>query len=260
MKELTSTSTPKKGPSVPAIPSVERRMFLRALGLTTVSAAAFMTACQNSINDMSPAANSGARVGADGAVSFGMGNIAILNYAYALEQLETAFYYTVVEKGTFKNDPTTEKIFKDIHDHELVHREFFKVALGGNAIGELEFDVSSIDFKNQREVLNIARVLEDTGVAAYNGVGPYIQLGSTPESKAAALLYLNLAGKIVSVEARHASLISSILQPNGGLFAGDYVVNNMGLEASLTIMEVLGRAGKYIKTKIDPSSLISLTM
>ena len=258
MEELKSTATPRKGPSIPAIPSVERRMFLRALGLTTVSVAAFMTACQNSVNDMAPSKNSGARIGADG-VSFGEGNIAILNYAYALEQLETAFYMAVVEKGTFKNDPETEKIFKDIHDHELVHREFFKVALGSNAIGELEFDVSSIDFSNSREVLNTARVLEDTGVAAYNGVGPYISLGSTAESKKAALLYLTLAGKIVSVEARHASLISSVLQPGGGLFAGDYVVNNNGLEAELSVMQVLGRAGKYIKTQIDPSSLLSLT-
>ncbi|MFD1145107.1 ferritin-like domain-containing protein [Larkinella insperata] len=246
MEELTSTSTPKKGSSVAAIPSVERRMFLRALGLTTVSASAFLAACQNSINDVAPKI-SGARISAEG-VSFGEGDFAILNYAYALEQLETAFYMAVIEKKTFPAGSKEEMVFKDIHDHELVHREFFKLALGSNAIGDLEFDVSSIDFSNRREVLNTARVLEDTGVAAYNGAGPLLS-NST---------FLTLAGKIVSVEARHAALISTILQPNGALFAGDYVVDNNGLERPLTISEVLGRAGKYIKTPINPASLLAL--
>lgn len=249
MEELTSTSTPKKGPSVPAIPSVERRMFLRALGLTTVSAAAFLTACQNSINDVAPK-YSGARLSANG-VSFGEGDFAILNYAYALEQLETAFYMAVIEKKTFAAGSKAEMIFKDIHDHELIHREFFKLAIPADKrIGDLEFDVSSIDFTNRQEVLNTARVLEDTGVAAYNGAGPLISKANS--------IYLILAGKIVSVEARHASLISSILQPGTGLFAGDYVVGNDGLEKALTVSEVLGRAGRYIKTAINPASLLAL--
>ncbi|GAB3327615.1 hypothetical protein GCM10027299_28490 [Larkinella ripae] len=227
-------------------------MFLRALGLTTVSAGAFLTACQNSLTETAPK-HSGARITAAG-VSFGTGDIAILNYAYALEQLETAFYMAVIQKKTFAAGSKEEMIFMDIHDHELVHREFFKLAIpdGMRITDSLEFDVSSIDFTNRREVLNTARVLEDTGVAAYNGAGPLISNTETGQ------LYLTLAGKIVSVEARHASLISSVLQPNGALFAGDYVVDNNGLERSLTIMEVLGRAGKYIKTELDPTSLLAL--
>ncbi|MGA0555904.1 ferritin-like domain-containing protein [Larkinella sp. VNQ87] len=250
MEELTSTATPKKGPSVPAIPSVERRMFLRALGLTTVSASAFLAACQNSLTETAPK-HSGARITAAG-ISFGEGDFAILNYAYALEQLETAFYMAVVEKKTFAMGSQEDMVFRTIHDHELIHREFFKAAIPNEQriTDNLEFDVSSIDFTNRREVLNTARVLEDTGVAAYNGAGPLISKAGAP--------FLTIAGKIVSVEARHASLISSILQPNGALFAGDYVVDNNGLEKALTVAEVLGRAGKYIKTELNPASLLAL--
>jgi hypothetical protein len=37
--------------------------------------------------------------------------------------------------------------------------------------------------------------------------------------------YLLLAGKIVSVEARHASAIRSLINPNSADFAGDDVIN-----------------------------------
>jgi hypothetical protein len=63
--------------------------------------------------------------------------------------------------------------------------------------------------------------LEDNGVAAYNGAGRYI---TNPD-------YLLLAGKIVSVEARHASAARTLINFNSVDFAVDGIVDvNTGLD------------------------------
>jgi hypothetical protein len=69
---------------------------------------------------------------------------------------------------------------------------------------ELSFNYGNLDFNSRTQVLATAKALEDTGVAAYNGAG---RLLSNPD-------YLLLAGKIVSVEARHASAIRNLINPN----------------------------------------------
>ena len=124
-------------------------------------------------------------------------------FAYALEQLEAAFYIKV--NASFYSNITSDEqqILTDIMNHEVAHRDFFKAALGSAAIQTLTFDFSSIDFTNRASVLGTAKALEDTGVSAYNGAGKYIQSAD----------YLTLAGKIVSVEARHAAAIRDLLMP-----------------------------------------------
>ena len=65
----------------------------------------------------------------DAGISLGSGDIGILNYAYALEQLEAAFYTQVI-MSTYANITASEKaLLTDIRDHEIAHREFFKSAL-----------------------------------------------------------------------------------------------------------------------------------
>src|ERR1700755_880095 len=80
------------------------------------------------------------------AADLGEGDVAILNYAYALEQLEAAFYTKVTDhpfKGITQHETET---FGEIRDHERAHREFFKKALGDHAIPEIEVDFSKVDF------------------------------------------------------------------------------------------------------------------
>ena len=123
-----------------------------------------------------------------------------MNYAYALEQLEAAFY-TQVSMTPYSNiDPMEAALLADIRDHEIVHREFFKSALGSKAIQALEVNFAAIDFSSRDSVLGTAKAFEDLGVSAYNGAGKLI---TDPG-------YLTLAGKIVSVEARHAAYIYAI--------------------------------------------------
>ena len=160
----------------------------------------------------------------------GSGNLGILNYAYALEQLEAAFYAEVQNGGYYSGAPDNEKeILDDIWYHEVIHRDFFNAAINGAVedsslvLPELEFDFSSIDFDSREAVLGTALVLEDTGVSAYNGAGKLIDASAENGG-----LYLLLAGKIVSVEARHASAIADLLEPYTTAFARDEVLVDLG--------------------------------
>ena len=175
-------------------------------------------------------------------IDIGKGDYGILNYAYALEQLEAAFYLQVALTPYHDISDTEKALLTDIRDHEVCHREFFKAALGSHAIPALTADFSKIDFTSRAAVLAAAKAFEDTGVKAYDGAGYLIE---NPD-------YLTIAGKIVSVEARHAALIHNLLQP--GDFAGSDVVDSNGLNTTLTIAQVLPIANTYLKTKVSASN------
>ncbi len=174
-----------------------------------------------------------------GAVDLGSGDTGILNYAYALEQLEAAFYTQVISTPYTNMAGQERQILTDLRDHEIVHREFFKTALGAGAIPALTPNFGKIKFNNRNSVLKTAQVFEDLGVSAYNGAG---QLLTNPE-------FLLLAGKIVSVEARHAAAIRSLLKPRSDSFAPD------PLDEARSPPAVLALAGPFISTKISGDNL-----
>jgi hypothetical protein len=186
-------------------------------------------------------------------INLGSGDVGVLNYAYALEQLEAAFYAQVLVTPYTGMSEAEKSLLTDIRDHEGAHREFFKQAITAAAatqiIPGLTPNFSTIDFSNRDVVLATARTFEDLGVAAYNGAGKLI---TTPA-------YLTIAGKIVSVEARHAALIRDLIS-NGsfadlssiGAFHAD---NTNGLDGAMTPTEVLAQAGKYIKEKLNAANL-----
>lgn len=187
----------------------------------------------------------------DGTVNLGSGDVGILNYAYALEQLEAAFYERVVATPYSGISALELEYMTDIRNHEVGHREFFKAAITAAApssiIPGLEVNFSSINFADRNSVLGTAKAFEDLGVTAYNGAGQLISTtGNGPT-------YLGLAGKIVSVEARHAALIADLL--SNGSFSATTDAN--GLDMARTPAEVLAIAGAYIVTKIDASNLPS---
>ncbi|MEO6316497.1 MAG: ferritin-like domain-containing protein [Chitinophagaceae bacterium] len=210
---------------------LSRRNFLGYTGLA--SGLLVVAACSKDDNPSS--GNNG--------VDLGSGDTGILNYAYALEQLEAAFYIQVIATPYANISATEKALLTDIRDHEVAHREFFKKALAGSAIVGLEVDFTKIDFTSRDSVLGTAKAFEDLGVSAYNGAGKLI---TNPD-------YLVLAGKIVSVEARHAALIRDLI--SNGSFADSTVIDANGLEISRLPPAVLAIAGTYIKTKIDASHL-----
>jgi rubrerythrin len=223
---------------------LKRKSFLKYTSISGAAMLIGLDSCSKSNN--SGSTNTGTTI------DVGAGDTGILNFAYALEQLEAAFY-TQVNASFYSGISSSEQsILTDIMYHEVIHRNFFKAALGSNAIAALEVDFSSVDFTSRTSVLNTAKALEDTGVSAYNGAGAYITNAD----------YLTLAGKIVSVEARHASTIRDLLNPKSADFAGDDVVNpTSGLDFSRTPNSTTGgpsivaTANMFLKTKISATQL-----
>lgn len=187
----------------------------------------------------------------DTGVDLGSGDVGILNYAYALEQLEAAFYMQVVATPYTSISALELEYMTDIRNHEVAHREFFKAAITAAAptmiIPALSVNFSSIDFTSRTSVLATAKAFEDLGVTAYNGAGQLISTSGNGPT------YLTLAGKIVSVEARHAALIADLI--SNGTFADTTDAN--GLDTARTPAQVLAIAGTYITTKINASNLPS---
>lgn len=218
---------------------VSRLSFLKYSGAALAGVTLVMAGCKKDDDDMTPTPMP------SNSVDLGSGDVGILNYAYALEQLEAAFYTQVIATPYTGITAAESAILNDIQKHEVIHRDFFKAALGSNAIIGLTPKFTSIDFTSRASVLGTAKAFEDLGVSAYNGAGKLIADAN----------YLLLAGKIVSVEARHAAAIRDLLNPNSADFAGDDVVIGLGLDVSRSPSQVLAIAGAYITNVIDASHL-----
>ena len=186
--------------------------------------------------------------------------IDVLRYAYALEALEADFYTRVVANSAFATafaSAAERQLLTDIRDHEVAHRQFLAAAipaLGGTVPTLATQYPTSVNFGDRASVLGTARTFEDLGVAAYNGAGRY--LTATP-----ALPLLTVAGKIVSVEARHASAIRDLLAPNTASFAnvGDLAglgaSETNGLDAKLSPTQVIAAAQPFVTTPITVTGL-----
>ena len=220
--------------------STSRRSFLRYSGATMAVGGLLLAGCDDDNES-------------DNLLDVGSGDTGILNYAYALEQLEAAFY-TAVKGGTYYTglaaNSAEKQIIDDITAHEQVHANFLRTALGTGAIKVLEADFSAINFNDRASVLQNAQTFEDLGVAAYNGAGRFITEA----------VNLALAGKIVSVEARHAALIRDIRSYNTfvdadvvtlfvptGNASSPGVGEGTGQEKSKRPQEVLNTANQFLK-------------
>lgn len=180
-----------------------------------------------------------------GAVDLGGGDFGVLNYAYALEQLEAAFYTQALATPYQGMDRYEHSVLADIRGHEVAHREFFKKALGAKRIPDLAVNFKAVDFNDRKSVLKTASTFEDLGVSAYNGGGAAIQN----------VKYLAAAGSIVSVEARHAAILRDMLNTLSSSFAGDDVVDGSGLDVARAPSQVLPLAAPFIATPVSATQL-----
>ncbi|MFD2719146.1 ferritin-like domain-containing protein [Hymenobacter monticola] len=239
---------PAADPGQAASSAVARRDFLRYSGAGLAIGGLWLAGCSKDSDNVDPT---------PGLIDVGSGDPGILNYAYALEQLEAAFYTQVVSSFYTGATAAEQAILKDLRDHEVIHREFFKAALGSGAIKALTPDFSNIDFTQRTTtsgkmgVLNAAKAFEDLGVAAYNGAGRFITSNDN----------LVLAGKIVSVEARHAAAIRELLGTN--TFVADDVVDinpttGTGQERSKRPQAVLAIANTFLAngSKLSATSFV----
>ncbi|GAB4037658.1 ferritin-like domain-containing protein [Spirosoma gilvum] len=221
-----------------------RRSFLRVAGAAAVTGG-LLTACSKA-DDASMGPVGSARA-AGTTVSLPTGDNGILAFAYVLEQLEAAFYEMVLAKPYPNMSSADMALWSDIRGHEIIHRALFKAAVGG-LVPDLTFNFSSIDFNNRADVLIHAEAFEKTGVGAYNGAGKYIKNAD----------YLTLAGKIVSVETRHHSILRELQYPRSDAFAGPSIVtSDTGLHLAYAPTFVLPIAQKYILETLDASALVA---
>ncbi|WP_400193601.1 ferritin-like domain-containing protein [Hymenobacter sp. B81] len=254
MNHQPLTPNPQAEPADALQRPMQRRSFLRYTSAAVAVTSLALAGCDDDNND--PAET----------VDVGSGDVGVLNYAYALEQLEAAFYTAVLGGNYYKGlaaGSAEKQVLDDLALHEQIHADFFRKAIpanGGTLIKNLEPDFNSIDFSSRDSVLKAARDFEDLGVAAYNGAGRYL---TNP-------LFLSLAGKIVSVEARHAALIRDLLAYN--TFVAPEVVDlftptsatsapgegtGTGLERSKTPSQVVDIANQFLRegSKLRASSL-----
>lgn len=183
---------------------------LMAMGGSVVFLPSMLTACGDDDGKVTTPTQPG--TGAALTIDFAKGDIAVLQFAYALEQLEADFYTKVMAAsaaGTTNLTAVEKAVLQDIKYHEVLHREYFKVALTAANGFTVTTTYPNVNFNDRTSVLTTAKALEDTGVKAYNGAAQYITN----------VEYLLAAGKIVSVEARHASAVSDLLSPNTNAFA-----------------------------------------
>ncbi len=134
-------------------------------------------------------------------------DLEILNYALTLEHLEAAFYNQVNASGVLTGDAAA--YLQIIGDHENAHVEALTQGItqaGATPVAARQsynFDALG-DLSTQEGILEAARTLEETGVAAYNGAGSAIQDKGL----------LSVAGGIVQTEANHAAIIRVLIDPD----------------------------------------------
>jgi hypothetical protein len=222
-----------------------RRSFLKVLGMggSIVLLPSVFAACSDDDDDITNGGNTGT-------VTLNLSNdIGIFNYAYALEQLEAAFYTQALASGAFASLSAADReMLTDIQADEVIHRDFLRTALGTARIRDLAVNFGNA-FANANSILTTARTFEDLGVAAYNGAGKYLSNANN----------LLVAGKIVSVEARHAAAIRDTLDTTGRAFAdlasiGLGAVPANGLDAAQEPNAVLTAADPFITTTVTIGS------
>lgn len=231
----------------PLYTPIKRRSFFMYAGATAGATALVMAGCSKD-KDNTPTLPAGNSTTSSGAISLGSGDVGVLNYAYALEQLEADFYTRVsaLANGSTLLGAPAFAYFQQVAKHEQIHRDFFKAALTRDASGQVLRGLTpkypAGTFDTSASILATAKAFEDLGVAAYNGAGKLIKTAA----------YLVIAGQIVSVEARHAAYIRDLI--SNGSFAADDIVNaTTGLDDQKTPAAVLAIAQTFITETLDGS-------
>jgi Ferritin-like domain len=140
--------------------------------------------------------------GVAGAVGSGTSDVDILNYALTLEYLEAAFYAEALKKGALNGQ--LKQFATVVAEHERQHVNALKTALGSKAVKSPSFDFKGTT-ANAKTFAATSKVLEDTGVEAYQGQATNIK---SKQILAAAI-------SIHPVEARHAAWVASIMSKGG---------------------------------------------
>ena len=146
----------------------------------------------------------GAAAGPRVSAAFGQAGLRddeILNFALLLERVEARYYQLAIQRVKGLSGEN-RRIFTEIRDNESEHVEVLSRLIGqygATPVSQPRLDFGDA-FSSEERFLEVAQMLEDTGVAAYDGAAPRIT----------ERLVLEAAGTIVQVEARHAAVVRYI--------------------------------------------------
>jgi rubrerythrin len=169
-----------------------RRRFLQAtlVGGTVLSGAAFIGSRPAQSQPPSPAQDQ-----------------TILNFALLLEYLQAAFYREALSRGLLRGE--LREFAQTVAANEEEHVALLRRALGRRARAEPTFRFDDA-LRSPDAFVRSAMILEDAGVAAYNGQAANL----TKEALLPAL-------RMVSVEGRHAAWIRDIAGEDPAPVAAD---------------------------------------
>jgi Ferritin-like domain len=203
-------SSPRTHGRLAELPAAtSRREFLRVLGLGgAIALLPGIVACDS--DTVTEPANGIPASGNPVLIDFAQGDVAVMQLASVLEQIEAEFYSRVVTAFPTSNITAGEQaLLTEIRDHELAHRAFLEGTLVAAAAVPITPTFRGVDFTDRTAVLTAARTLEDLGIATYNGAAQYLTSPAT---------LLGLA-KIASVEGRHSSTIRDLQEPRTAAFS-----------------------------------------
>ena len=172
-------------------------------------------------------------------------DIDMLNFALTLEHLEYAFYRDGLQKFSAQDIKNSRFLQGDakrfirssayrylqlIREHEDIHVDTLTSvikSLGGEPVPEATYNFEQTAFTSTQEFLKVARLLENTGVTAYDGAIAHIETAEL----------LTAGATIATVEARHASYLNLINGTNPFPAAFD---------EPKTMEQILAAAGGFI--------------
>ena len=188
----------------------------------------------------------------------GTGDVKVLNYALALEALETDLYVQALQRltnggvnalgkkitglGLNPNEPDVQYL-REFGKVEREHRDFLNGALGSASIlKQAPFKKAKFDFgiqtMSRKQVLTLVYTAESIGVTAYLGAIPFFSDRT----------YLQAAGAIQGTEARHTAVIADVLNElfNAGLSVAPLASQNNGRDSAVTPDAVLKEVSPFI--------------
>ena len=152
-----------------------------------------------------------------------LSDVAILQFALGLEQLESTFYITAVKSGVVSGDALTA--ITDIRDDEIAHVKALTQDIqkaGATPMQYGPFTFPNGTFTDPTAFLKLAGTFETVGIGAYTGAAPAIQDKT----------YLGAAGSILGVECGHRVMIN--------ILSGVTPPNNVAFEQPLPLQTVVG--------------------
>ncbi len=188
----------------------------------------------------------------------GSGDIKVLNYALALEALETDLYAQALLRLTNGGSNALGKkitglginpgspdvsYLREFAVVERQHRDFLIAALGSASIlKQPAFKNAKFDFKmetlTRKQVVELVYTAEKTGVGAYLGAIPKFETRT----------YLQTAGAIQGTEARHTATVAIVLNLlfHEGLSVAPLANDNHGIDAPIEPDAVLAAVSPFI--------------